>query len=525
MPRSRSVSALLFVPLAASCAGRQDTPVPTAPPASAHVGAPQPARELAVHASPARRPRSELADIGTCDEGSAQRGVARFTVAHFNDLQARYNDRIDGRSRYAYLAGYLRGLKASVPSTLVLDAGDDYEKGSLAELRTMGESTRQMIQALPIDVRTIGNHDFAYGEAAVLRDVRLSAHPVLAANVRWDGAASDAEQPFVPFVMVKVGCVRVGVVGLVTQGYGADDQPSREPFCGVFRQDPRYAEELSRQVKAHRAEVDVMIALTHTGLGEDIALAQGVSGVDLVVGAHTEDLLRAPGLAQRADGTRGWVLQAGHYGHTVGRADLVFDPRTRAVSFESYRIVDVDGSLPHDDDVADLAANLERDAEPDLHAVIASVRGEKKPGRDMSDLLFKAVANAWGADALVVGRDVFWEGLPRGPITLDRLYRSVLVQREPAGTSGFTSLYLVDVKGDELLGLRARAGPMYDVYLPTALNPKRTYRVAMEKRAYTYPFLAWAGRASVPGGRFGGEIIDVLERHARMRAAEGLSID
>ena len=65
----------------------------------------------------------------------------------------------------------------------MLDAGDDYEKGAVAELRSGGETTRRMVQALPIDVRTIGNHDFAYGEEAVLRDVSLSAHPVLAANV------------------------------------------------------------------------------------------------------------------------------------------------------------------------------------------------------------------------------------------------------------------------------------------------------------------------------------------------------
>ena len=47
-----------------------------------------------------------------------------------------------------------------------------------------------MVQALPIDVRTIGNHDFAYGEVAVLRDVRLSQHPVLAANVRHSGLSA-----------------------------------------------------------------------------------------------------------------------------------------------------------------------------------------------------------------------------------------------------------------------------------------------------------------------------------------------
>src|SRR5262249_11646627 len=118
---------------------------------------------------------------GTCDESP----VAHFTIAHFNDLQAHYGDLVPGRSRYGFIAGYLRAVKDEEPSTLVRDAGDDYEKGSIADLRSMGEATRRMIQALPIDVRTIGNHDFAYGETAVLRDLSLSAHPVLAANVHY----------------------------------------------------------------------------------------------------------------------------------------------------------------------------------------------------------------------------------------------------------------------------------------------------------------------------------------------------
>ena len=102
--------------------------------------------------------------------------------------------------------GYLRAVKEEEPNTLVLDAGDDYEKGSIADLRSMGEATRRMIQALPIDVRTIGNHDFAYGESAVLRDVTLSAHPVLAANVHY-ARRSHAVRPV---RRGEVGCVRVG---------------------------------------------------------------------------------------------------------------------------------------------------------------------------------------------------------------------------------------------------------------------------------------------------------------------------
>ncbi|MGH7329615.1 MAG: hypothetical protein ACREJX_14815, partial [Polyangiaceae bacterium] len=129
------------------------------------------------------KPKDGARVLGSCEERGK---VGHLAFAHFNDLQARYGDRLAGKNRYGLIAGYLRSLKRENPATLVLDAGDDYEKGSVTELRSMGESTRQMVQALPIDVRTIGNHDFAYGERAVVRDVTLSAHPVLAANVTYE---------------------------------------------------------------------------------------------------------------------------------------------------------------------------------------------------------------------------------------------------------------------------------------------------------------------------------------------------
>src|SRR5690606_34800156 len=66
----------------------------------------------------ARRGESP-APIGTCDPAERDRGVFRFGLAHFNDLQARYGDVLGGRSRYAYIAGLLRQLKAAQP-TLVL---------------------------------------------------------------------------------------------------------------------------------------------------------------------------------------------------------------------------------------------------------------------------------------------------------------------------------------------------------------------------------------------------------------------
>lgn len=453
---------------------------------------------------------------GTCDEND---GTLHFTLAHINDLQARYEDLPGRKNRYGYIAGYLRSVKAEAPATLVLDAGDDYEKGSVAELRSLGETTRRMVQALPIDVRTIGNHDFAYGEAEVLRDVQLSTHPVLAANIR----DARGRSPFLPYVAAKVGCVRIGVVGLVTGHYGSDDQPDGGDFDGVFVHDDGYVRVLREQVAAHRGEVDVMIALTHLGLYTDLDLGNQVPDVDVIIGGHSEDLLTNGQPYQRRDGRTGWVLQAGHYGEHVGRADFTFDRASHTLKMQRYTMVDVDDKLPYAEDVGRTAHALVHTFAPEAHRPIAIAQGAIQVA-EMPGLLMRAVRDRWAADALFVGKDAFWSGLPAGPVTLQRLYDSVLVQREPSGTPGFTSLYIVTMTGAELLDLRQHAFGGYAMLLPEGLDPARSYRVAVDKRALEHPSLVASGVTFPEKRRFGGELIDVLDAYARARTARGSTL-
>jgi 5'-nucleotidase / UDP-sugar diphosphatase len=453
---------------------------------------------------------------GRCDDTQSP---AHFTIAHFNDLQAHYGDLTRGKSLYGYIAGYLRAVKEDEPSTLVVDGGDDYEKGSIADLRSLGEATRQMVQALPIDVRTIGNHDFAYGEGAVLRDIGLSAHPVLAANIHY----GDGRSPFLPYVAAQVGCVRVGVVGLVASHYGSDDQPDDAAFDGVFVHDAHFFRVLREQVELHRSEVDVMMALTHIGLYSDLELAVQVPDVDIFVGGHSEDFVHDGQPYIKRDGRMGWVFQAGHYGEHVGRADFTFDRKTHALHLERYLMRDVDTSLPYAEDVGRLAHSLERAFTPDAHSPIAIAR-EPIDKDDMPNLVMRAARDRWAVDALFIGRDVFWTGLPSGPITLQRMFDAVPVQREPSGTPGFTSLHIVTMTGAELLDLKQRSFSGYAMLLPDALSTQRTYRLALDKRALEHPGMVGGGLSFPSHARYAGEIIDVLDAYAHVRTARGLPL-
>lgn len=527
MQRLAAASMLLVVVAACAVAPRDH-------PDAAEAGAPPVSKELPTPPAvsvPPEAPRGPRV-IGSCDKSEKEKGAGRFVLAHFNDLQARYSDMIAGKSRYAYIAGYLKQQKAERP-TLVLDAGDDYEKGAVAELRSFGETTRQMVQALPIDVRVIGNHDFAYGEFAVLRDVRMSAHPVLAANVTHVGLPA-SKQPFRPYARVDVGCVKVGVIGLVTQNFGADDQPTSAPYDGVFAQDEHYHAILEREAKAHRAEVDVLIALTHLGYADDLALAhRGGKLVDFIVGGHTEDLLKEPGGISHPDGSKTFVVQAGHYGEVLGRAEVlvnlkdVLSTGKHKVSIEKYKIVDVDEKMPAAADVADLARRLQEVAAPGAQSVIGRLNAPVKQGRPMAELLHRATADAWGVDVLVVGRDLFWGGLAKGDLTLQRLYDPVLVQRQPAGTSGFSSIWIAEVSGAELTALAKafRSGTYEWLGQRTKFDPSKRYKLALDKRGATYPKQLFAAEAKLVRPALKGEMIDALEAYVRARTAKGLAVD
>ncbi len=474
------------------------------------------------------RPDPGASTIGTCDPAEREKGIARIGVAHVNELRARYGDAIGGRSRHAYVAGLLRELKAAQP-TLVLDAGGDYEKGALADLRSMGETTRQMIQALPIDVRAFGSHDFAYGESGVLRDARLSKHPVLAANVTHVGLPP-SKQPFRPYARFDVGCVKVGVIGLVGKSAGVDDQPTSLPYDGVFAQDDHYQAILEREAKAHRSEVDVLVALTHLGYGEDAALARrGGRLVDLIIGAHSGKLLERPEPVAHPDNTRTWVLQAGHSGDAVGRGELVVKlGEPRKLTIEKYKVVAVNEASPVAEDVDALAKRLQDAVVPNAHAVIGRLAAPIKKGRGISDLVWRAAASTWNLDALVVRRDLYSAGLPNGEITLQRLYDAVLVERLPAGTSGASSLWVVELSGAEMNALaRAfRPGASYDWLGPKQkLDPAKRYRLGLDKRAATYPKVLFGAEAKHVRPVLIGEMIDALEPYARARTENGRPID
>jgi len=85
---------------------------------------------------------------------SANAAMQRLSFVHVSDIHARYNPEPNSETPVGRIRGYYEAVKRENTYTVFTNGGDDYEKGSVAEELSGGQSTREIVKALGFDVRT-----------------------------------------------------------------------------------------------------------------------------------------------------------------------------------------------------------------------------------------------------------------------------------------------------------------------------------------------------------------------------------
>jgi 2',3'-cyclic-nucleotide 2'-phosphodiesterase (5'-nucleotidase family) len=109
-------------------------------------------------------------------------------------------------------------------------------------------------------------------------------------------------------------------------------------------------ETAKRLVPGLRGKADVVVAATHLGVPHDVALAQNVGGIDVILGGHTHtklaDGLRVPG----ADGWSTLVAQAHEHLNYLGAVTLELEASGDGwrVVRSAARLIALDQDVPQD---------------------------------------------------------------------------------------------------------------------------------------------------------------------------------
>ena len=210
--------------------------------------------------------------------GSARAEPAVLTIVHVNDL-----DRLDGsgdRGGVARLATVVGEVRASASHVLVTHGGDAISPSLLSSF-DRGAHMIDLFNQVGFDAMVLGNHEFDFTPAVTVERIAEAGFPILSNNaVEPDGTLVDG---VTEHLLVEVGPYKVGMFGLTTVATPMVSSP--DPV--IFRPVTEVAAEQARKLRD--AGADLVVALAHTGHGEDGALMrQGV--VDLLLSGHDHDM-------------------------------------------------------------------------------------------------------------------------------------------------------------------------------------------------------------------------------------------
>lgn len=268
------------------------------------------------------------------------------TILYTNDIESVYdpvaafwNDNIELIGGIPYLASLIKNVEGNEKLSFLFDAGDIYT-GALAQA-TEGKLAFDSYSHMGYDAVNLGNHEFEYGWQTLNKVMQRKRFPFLNANIFYEGTDILYTQPY---AIVEKDNFRIGVVGIMGQDafYNTINLKHRE---GLVVKDPLPI--VQHYVNMIRHEVDLMIVLTHQnrtapmqtdkeadpqvqrGIDEDYEMAGKLSGVDLIIGGHSDNGLWEPVIHPK---TGIYIVQTFGQGKYLGYLKL-------AVSEDSVRVL------------------------------------------------------------------------------------------------------------------------------------------------------------------------------------------
>jgi 2',3'-cyclic-nucleotide 2'-phosphodiesterase (5'-nucleotidase family) len=309
----------------------------------------------------------------------------------------------------AYLALKANQLRREKP-TLLLAAGDMIQGNNWANL-SRGKSVVEIMNRMRFDVMVVGNHEFDFGQEALVKRISEASFPVLGANVKGVGGLEG-------YVIKELEGIKIAIIGVVTEDVPVSTSPknvSGLQFVPVHETVQKYVTEL-------KGKVDLILVLSHIGYYWDRRLAETVRGIDVIVGGHSHTKLDKP--VQIGDTL---IVQAWEHAKVLGVLDLtVQDKRVREWDGHLEEISPRLGA--EDPEVKAFVEEHSREVERLMGARIGETEvdldGEnvRKRETNLGDLVADIIREASGADLAIINGGGIRTSIKKGEIRIMDIY-------------------------------------------------------------------------------------------------------
>ncbi len=223
-----------------------------------------------------------------CDQCKESVAV-KFDVFGINDLHGKILD-TSAQPGVDEMTTYLKNVKANNPNTIILSSGDMWQ-GSPESNLTRGAIMVDWMNDVGFASMTLGNHEYDWGEEAIVANSEIADFPFLGINV-FDTTTNKRVDYCQPSVMIEKSGVKIGIIGAegnVKSSISADKVENVNFKTGS--QLTTLVKEEAQRLRAQGA--DCIIYSIHDGLDSgsneyehyDETLSNGY--VDIVFEAHT----------------------------------------------------------------------------------------------------------------------------------------------------------------------------------------------------------------------------------------------
>ena len=314
-----------------------------------------------------------LATAAAHDAPSPRNGSA-VTILQMNDVYS--TQPVDGGKAggLARVGTLIDQLKADGHTVVTILSGD-FLSPSVASSVFHGREMIEVLNATPLDLVTLGNHEFDFGVPTLLERMKESKFQWIIANI-FDEESGKPIGGAKAYVIREYGPIKVGFIGLCLTG-GEIMEKKKEG--AVFRDPFEVAAETLPKMKAEGA--DVIVAMTHLAYGDDVRLAGKFPEIDLILGGHEHFAI-----ASFVGGTL--ISKADSDARTVARHDLTRSGPDAPVQ-RHYELIHIDESFEDKPEVSVVVGKFEAQLDKALDLTVG--RTESKLNAVSEDLRSREV--------------------------------------------------------------------------------------------------------------------------------------
>lgn len=336
--------------------------------------------------------------------------------------RARREGKIGG---FAYIASIInRQRNVLLNKTLLLDSGDSWH-GTVVPVRLGGSPVVEVMNAMGYDAMVPGNVEFFYDKPTLEKLFAAAQFPIVAANfydAEWQQRVK--LQNVHPYIIKKKNGLKIAIIGMT---YHWMAKVSHHPQWSFGLRTVEIQEDINHLKK--NEQVDLIIVLSHMGWKVDARYAELVSGIDVIVGAHTHDILYRPTIIHnRASNQSVLVVQSGSHGKMLGQLDL--QVRNKRISSFTQTLFPIrTQEITPDPDIQTLITKLRAPYKAELERVIGKTttilyrQGTWQSTAD--NLVTDALRARSGQQVAIAQPGRYGATILPGPITVEDIYNLV----------------------------------------------------------------------------------------------------